>query len=243
MRQNALIRRLLAPLKRTPFHPQWFVYRDERESLQAIGRQARGLTLDIGAGEQNVQNYLPVGCHYVSLDYYQTAAEWYHTRPRLFGDGQRLPIQADSVDTVLLLDVLEHLPRPEECIAEIGRVLQPEGRLVLQVPFLYPLHDAPYDFHRWTIHGLRALAGHYGFSIESETVFGHPAESAALLTNLALSKTVLNWFRSKNPLVIFAPLLLLATPGINLRGWLLAHVSDGETFMPHSYRMVWRKLK
>jgi SAM-dependent methyltransferase len=241
MRQNSLIRRLLAPLQQTPLHPQWFVYRDEREALLLIGRQATGLTLDVGAGAQAVQNYLTAVCRYVSLDYYQTATDWYHTRPQIFGDGQRLPIKANSVDTVLLLDVLEHLPHPEECVAEIWRVLRQGGRLVMQLPFLYPLHDTPYDFHRWTIHGLRALAGRHEFSIESEMVNGHPAESAALLTNLALSKTVLSWFRAKNPLFLLAPLLLVAVPVINGCGWLLARLSGKEPFMPHSYRVVWVK--
>lgn len=241
MRQNALIRQLLTPLKRTPFHPQWFIYKDEHGSLQEIDQQARGVVLDIGAGTQVVQKYLAAGCRYVSLDYYQTAVAWYHTRPHIYGDGQRLPIQSGSVDTVLLLDVLEHLPQPETCVAEIQRVLRPGGKLVLQVPFLYPLHDAPYDFHRWTIHGLRALAGRYGFAIESELISGHSLETAALLTNLALSKTVLNWFRQKNPLFIFAPLLVWVIPLVNLRGWLLARLSGAETFLPQSYRVIWTK--
>lgn len=241
MRQNALIRRLFAPLKHTPLHPQWFVYKDERGTLQEIGRLAHDLVLDIGAGAQVVQDYLSADCEYISLDYYQTAVTWYHTHPHIYGDGQRLPIRSGSVDTVLLLDVLEHLPQPETCVAEIGRVLRPGGQLVLQVPFLYPLHDVPNDFHRWTIHGLRALAGRYGFSVEHEYVSGHPLESAALLTNLALSKTVLNWFRQKNPLLLFAPLLLWVVPLVNLRGWLLARLSGAETFMPQSYRVVWTK--
>ncbi|MFO7682219.1 MAG: class I SAM-dependent methyltransferase [Chloroflexota bacterium] len=242
MRQNALTRRLLTPFKHTPFHPQWFVYKDEHTSLQEIGRQAHGLVLDIGAGAQVVQKSLSADCRYISLDYYQTAVAWYHTRPHLYGDGQWLPIKSGSVDTVLLLDVLEHLPQPEVCVAEIGRVLRSGGKLVLQVPFLYPLHDAPYDFHRWTIHGLRALADRYGFAIESELISGHPLETAALLTNLALSKTVLNWFRQKNPLLIFALLLLWMVPLVNLRGWLLARASGTETFMPQSYRVVWTKV-
>ncbi len=41
----------------------------------------------------------------------------------------------NSFDVVLLLDVLEHLHRPFETLREIGRVLSPEGVLVVQCPW------------------------------------------------------------------------------------------------------------
>ncbi|MCA9973403.1 MAG: methyltransferase domain-containing protein [Anaerolineales bacterium] len=241
MRQNALIRRLLAPFKHTPLHPQWFALREEPALLRDIARQAEGVVLDVGAGTQAIRPFLSPHCRYVSLDYYQTAAEWYGTRPQIFGDGQQLPMKAGSIDVVLLLDVLEHLPRPEACLAEISRVLRPGGRLILQVPFLYPLHDEPFDFHRWTRHGLRALAARHGFQIDGEQAFGHPLTTAALLTNLAWSKTMLNWLRRGNPLLLAAPLLLLIVPVVNLRAWLLARLSAADDFMPHGYRGVWIK--
>ena len=40
-----------------------------------------------------------------------------------------------SFDVVLLLDVLEHLHRPFETLAEIGRILKPQGTLVVQCPW------------------------------------------------------------------------------------------------------------
>jgi SAM-dependent methyltransferase len=40
-----------------------------------------------------------------------------------------------SFDVVLLLDVLEHLHRPFETLAEIGRILTPGGVLVVQCPW------------------------------------------------------------------------------------------------------------
>ncbi len=40
-----------------------------------------------------------------------------------------------SFDVVLLLDVLEHLHRPFETLKEIGRILKPEGTLVVQCPW------------------------------------------------------------------------------------------------------------
>jgi hypothetical protein len=37
------------------------------------------------------------------------------------------------------------------------RVLKPEGRIVVSVPFLFPIHDAPGDYWRFTKYGLRYL--------------------------------------------------------------------------------------
>ncbi|MGD9730979.1 MAG: class I SAM-dependent methyltransferase [Desulfamplus sp.] len=112
MKKHNFIRQLLTPINRTPIHPQWFAFLHESQSLDDIAKNANGLVLDIGAGAQNIQKFLHSDCNYISLDYYQTAIEWYNTRPQLFGDGQCLPVKTDSVDTVLLLDVLEHLSRP-----------------------------------------------------------------------------------------------------------------------------------
>lgn len=239
--QNSFIRILFNPLKKIPFHPQWFVFLREFQSLRAIAKTTNGVVLDIGSGTQNIQKHLPSDCNYISLDYYQTATEWYHTRPQIFGDGQCLPIKTDSVDTVLLLDVLEHLPRPEDCIAEIWRVLHQDGKIVLQVPFLYPIHDEPYDFHRWTCHGLKALAVHHNFNLKRQTTIGHPIETSALLMNIALSKTVLNWIQRKSPFLIIAPLFCIVIPFVNLSGWLLARLCSKEDFMPHSYRVILEK--
>jgi SAM-dependent methyltransferase len=52
----------------------------------------------------------------------------------LEGDAATLPIADDSVDAVLLLDVVEHVAEPERALAEAHRVLRPGGVLVLSVP-------------------------------------------------------------------------------------------------------------
>lgn len=117
-----------------------------------------------------------------------------------------------------------------------------QGRkLVLQVPFLYPLHDEPYDFQRWTIYGLKTLAARHNFIIKSKTIVGHPVETSALLMNIGLSKIVLNWLQKKSPLLFIAPLLILSIPVINISAWILASLCSEENFMPHSYRIVLEK--
>ncbi|TWT43715.1 Ubiquinone biosynthesis O-methyltransferase [Phycisphaerae bacterium RAS1] len=53
---------------------------------------------------------------------------------RLVGSG-RLPFDDGAFDTVLLGEILEHLTRPELVLAEARRVLRPDGRVVITVPF------------------------------------------------------------------------------------------------------------
>src|SRR5262249_3224066 len=50
------------------------------------------------------------------------------------GDAAALPFADAAVDAVTMLDVLEHIPEPEEVLAEARRVLRPGGVLILSVP-------------------------------------------------------------------------------------------------------------
>jgi len=66
-----------------------------------------------------------------------------------------LPMKNSSFDTIVLSDVLEHLLYPELIFSEIGRILKPDGILFLSIPFLYGLHEEPYDYNRFTEFKLR----------------------------------------------------------------------------------------
>ena len=235
------LREFLGLLKKTPFHPQWFAFMREDRKLRATCAELSGLVLDIGCADGKPRQYLPADTEYVGLDYYDTASNWYKTRPSIFGDAQQLPFPEGAVNHVLLLDVLEHIPDPERCLAEISRVLKPGGTLTIQVPFMYPIRDAPLDFHRWTRFGLRRAALKTGFEVSSEMAVGHPMETAALGANIAMSKTILNWISSRNPLMILGLVLPLLVLSFNGLAWIMALLSRSEDLMPYSYRMVWRK--
>ena len=53
---------------------------------------------------------------------------------RLMEDGA-IPLEHGSVDLVWCSEVLEHIPDVGEALNEVRRVLKPEGRLLLTVPF------------------------------------------------------------------------------------------------------------
>ncbi|MBT8446208.1 MAG: class I SAM-dependent methyltransferase [Gammaproteobacteria bacterium] len=237
----AAIKRLAERLKYTPLHPQWHTFREERACALAVGDVARGTVLDIGCGRQEIRASLPADCRYVGLDYYRTATEWYHSTPALFGDAQRLPIANGGADTVLLLDVLEHLPDPEACAGEMCRVLDGSGSAVVQVPFMYPVHDAPLDFGRWTEFGLRRLFEQAGFTVSECRPFLAAVETAAMLLGIALAQHVLAWLERRSPWALLGVALPPVVLALNLGSWLLGRVVEPDAMMPAGYRLVLRK--
>jgi len=72
-------------------------------------------------------------------------------------DLLNLPIQNDSVDVIMNVAVLEHVPFPEKAVAEFYRILKNEGVIYCFFPFMQGFHASPYDFSRRTIEGLKIL--------------------------------------------------------------------------------------
>lgn len=235
------IRRIAERVRLTPLHPQWFAFLREGRNLRESCRNLRGLVLDIGCADGQPRRYLGDAATYLGIDHYSTASEWYGTRPDLYADAQQLPLRDATVDHALLLDVLEHIPDPDRCLSELHRTLKSGGSLTIQVPFLYPVHDAPLDFHRWTRFGLLRAASRHGFRVEHERSIGHPLETAALNGNIALSQTVVNWVARKNPLLLLGIFLPLVVPAINVLAWTFARLGPRDALMPYAYRMVWIK--
>jgi len=60
-------------------------------------------------------------------------------------------------DIILCNNVLEHIFDFKKAIENIYGALKSNGILILLVPGLYPLHDEPNDYWRFTEHSLRNL--------------------------------------------------------------------------------------
>jgi SAM-dependent methyltransferase len=233
------LRRLIGRVRHWPIHPQWLLStKDEAGQLAETLARFGGTVVDIGCADGRLSTMLPETCRYVGLDYPGTAVGLYETRPDVFADAAHLPFGDASVDGVILKDVLEHVRNPEMALAEIARVLRPAGQLMLWVPFLYPIHDAPHDYQRFTEHGLRAyLAGH-GFEIESLKPVLHNIETATLMVCLALADTGEQILARRRFLLvpilpILGGLILIANLAARSLAWL-----PGTHFMPAFYRLV-----
>jgi len=85
-----------------------------------------------------------------------------------------LPFGSETFDTVLCTSVLEHVHNAEAVVSEIARILKPGGRLIITIPFLYPTHEAPYDFWRTTHWGLRSVLTRNGLEVDTVAAQGGP---------------------------------------------------------------------
>lgn len=125
-----------------------------RESLDPlVARWAtEERTLDLGCGSSRYAKHFP---NRVAVDN--------QMRPgvHVVADAHFLPFKSEMFEVVLCTEMLEHVFSPHNVILEIRRVLKTLGNLLLSTRFVYPIHDAPYDFYRFTKYGLRYLLRDY----------------------------------------------------------------------------------
>jgi len=119
-----------------------------------VPQYLQGSVLDDGCGQAP---YLEIIKKYsetlVLLDHNPS-----HRGLNVCADVCMLPFRDGSFDSVLSLQVLEHVPDPFMAIQEAGRALKHGGVLLLSVPHLSRLHELPHDYFRYTENGLRELA-------------------------------------------------------------------------------------
>ena len=230
------------PLQNTFLHPQFLVLRHRQYTAMWINKHAHGTLIDIGCGNGALRKQLPATVQYFGVDYPTTIALGYTGYAEIHADASMLPLATASVDTVAMLDVLEHIAEPENALAEASRVLKKRGKLLVHVPFLYPLHDEPYDYHRWTKYGLQYLAKQHGLEIIEIRESTSSLETAAAIFVIALSKASLDSIMQRKIILVITPLILLMIPIINIVGWLLGRLMPESGFMPFSYRVTLKKL-
>ena len=143
--------------------------------------QPGGKIVDVGCGLQPYREYFS-HVQYVGLDVAASGRKEKEKSADIYFDGVNIPLEPESVDAILCTEVLEHAVDPEALVAEFFRVLRPGGQLCITVPFIWGLHELPYDFRRFTLFGLERLVVGKGFVINrlEKLVAGAPAIRALI---------------------------------------------------------------
>lgn len=74
-----------------------------------------------------------------------------------------IPVEDSSFDNVLCINVLEHIFKYQFLLEEMRRVLRPDGKLVLAVPFIIAFHPSPRDHWRFSKDTLERIMADAGF--------------------------------------------------------------------------------
>lgn len=170
-----------------------------------------GIVLDVGCGRMPYRGTIlrppSKAQSYIGLDLLNHPL--YKVAPDLTWDGETIPLKSESVDSVLLTEVIEHLPEPDRVLLEINRVLRPQGLIFFTVPFLWPLHDVPYDEFRYTPFSLTKLLVKGGFSRITMKALGCWDSSLAQLLGLWVMRRPMNAILRRGLACILFPVIYL----------------------------------
>ncbi len=130
----------------------------------------RGDVLDIGGKKNNTRSRFTPPL--------ETVQSWTvinidaAVQPDITASADNIPLKDQSADTILMTELLEHVPNPEAVLKESARLLKSGGQAYITMPFLNQVHADPHDYTRWTADHLREKITQSGLIVESLTPMG-----------------------------------------------------------------------
>lgn len=152
--------------------------------------------LDVGCG---LKPYASMFAHseYIGIDVDISGRKESEKAADLVFDGIHIPAEDESLDAILCTEVLEHAVDPAALVAEMFRVLRSGGRLCITVPFIWGLHELPYDFRRFTPNGLARLVEAAGFSVDFQDKLMPGVEAIRVLVDSEINNYRVNVLSKK----------------------------------------------
>lgn len=169
------------------YHSRRGLYR----AVLSCSSQFCGRLLDVGCGSKPYKALFRVE-EYVGLEF-DTPENRQNKQAEFFYDGNIFPIPDQSFDSVICNQVLEHVFTPDQFLAEIFRVLKPDGIMLLTVPFVWDEHEQPFDYARYSSFGLKSLLEKNGFEVFAQQKINADVRVLFQLINAYLFKVL--WTR------------------------------------------------
>jgi len=221
-----------------PFAFEHVLYKKDSRKMESLlsSVPSGAKILDVGCGSGkywNIRNDL----NWIGLDVDSSSRA-----SILINNGDNYPIQSESFDAVIMSFSIEHISNTPHLIQEVYRVLKSKGVLIIRCPFIYPLHDSPDDFYRFSPSGLSANLGN--FDMKEININGGFFEAQAVNSNYFLLQTYnkcsLIYPRHFFKLFLFLPFLMITLLN-NILSLLLSKLDMTEKF-PILHDSIWIKI-
>lgn len=164
-------------LKKEEFQPTWLsiivnpvyiIRRDLYKTLVKLAPKISGDILDFGCGSKPYKGMFQKASSYIGVDIEQSGHDHKNSNIDVYYDGKQLPFDDASFDAVVCFETLEHVFNVDEVLKEIKRILKPNGKLLISIPFAYGEHEEPYDFARYTSFGIKHILSSHNLTIEKD---------------------------------------------------------------------------
>lgn len=144
------------------FAHNWLAKKLLNDKVRVHLDNLHGTVIDLGCGTRPYEaDILTRADYYIGVD-------WGNTLHGLKADiaadlNKSLPFADKTADCVITFEVIEHLSEPGTMLSEAYRILRSEGVLLLSAPFQWWVHEAPWDYQRFTSYGLEYQLRKAGF--------------------------------------------------------------------------------
>ncbi len=146
-------------------NPFYFARRSLYNNIKMLSDRITGKVLDVGCGRKPYRSLFKECSEYIGMDIEQSGHDHSQEQIDVYYDGKTFPFPAEQFDSVICIQVLEHVLTPIDFIREINRVLKKNGLFILTVPFIWDEHEQPYDYFRYTSFGIRQIIEQNGFEV------------------------------------------------------------------------------
>jgi SAM-dependent methyltransferase len=181
----------------------------------------KNIILNVGSGNSRISKEV------YNIDFFE------YDNVDIVCDIADLPFEDNSVDIVLNIAVLEHVPYPQKVLDEIYRILKPNGYVYTAFPFVQGFHASPYDFTRVTEEGIKIL--HKNFEELEVKPFGGPT-SGMLWIFQEWVAILFSFGNKKMHMLIYLVVMVFTFPVKYLDYFLLKHplaknIASGFTYI------------
>ncbi len=155
-------------------YEKWSAWR--KANYNFFERELKELTadaklVDIGAGPSQFRKLFERFSVCLGVDYYP-----YDLVHVVTDITKPLPLKDASFNGIILSNTLEHVPNVEACLKECFRIAKPKAKILITIPFLMRIHQAPYDFNRYTHYQLERMVKNAGFHDVEVKALGTPRD-------------------------------------------------------------------
>jgi len=147
------------------FNPVYIIRKGLFDKISRVAPKLDGDILDFGCGSKPYESLFPHVRSYIGVDLAITGHKHDDSKIDFFYDGHKLPFNDNSFDAVVCFEVFEHVFNLNEILLEIHRVLKPNGKLLITIPFAWDEHEVPFDFARYTSFGIKDILCKSNFNI------------------------------------------------------------------------------